>query len=148
MCRYEHVSAKELEMKEIITKQYFPELDGYRIMMIFDNKKKVSGGRVVVARIKKLNEEMQYFSMGDDGSTYDYAMFLDYNVWQTLDDRDKERIIFHELCHCDVESGKAGIKDHEIQGFYNEASFNSDDERWSERVSIIAESVYDKGDEE
>jgi hypothetical protein len=145
--RYEPVPENTVELCEGVRLKHFINLDGARIMYIFDNKKKSSGGRIVVARIKKMNDEMKYLAMANNGMTYDYCMFIDKQVWEELDQDDRRRVAFHEFCHCDVDMEKKnpyGIKDHEIQGFYDEQDFNSDDPRWGERVSIIAESIYDK----
>jgi len=145
--RYEPVPENTVNLCEYIRVENFPVLDGARVMYIFDNKKKTSGGRIVVARIKKMNDEMKFLAMNDMGMTFDYCMFIDKNVWGELDKEDRKRIAFHEFCHCDVNMEKKnpyGIRDHEIQGFYDEHDFNSDDLRWNERVAVIAESVYDE----
>lgn len=146
MSRYEPVPSDVESIVEEMKTKRFSNLDSAYIMVIFDNKKKVSNGRHVIARIKKMNDELKFFAMNDAGFTYDYAMFIDKNIWMVLDDRDKERIIFHELSHCEVDFEKSnpyGIKDHEIQGFYDEADYNIDDLRWSERIGVIATAVYD-----
>lgn len=146
MSRYEPVPEQVVSLVDRIKDEKFPQLDGANFMTIFDMNKKMTGGRIVIARIKKMNDELKFFAMNDNGFTYDYAIFIDKVVWETLDERDKERIIFHELCHCEVDFDKKtpyNIKDHEIQGFYDEADYNSDDERWSERVGLIAQSVHD-----
>lgn len=146
MSRYEPVPEQVTTMIDEVKDTKFMELAGSQIMTIFDTDKKMTGGRLVIARIKKMNDELKFFAMDDMGITYDYAIFIDKQVWDVLDDRDRERIIFHELCHCEVDFGKKnpyGIKDHEIQGFYAEAEYNADDERWSERVGLVAQSVHD-----
>jgi len=125
----------------------FPHLDGANILVVMDTKKKLSGGRIVVARIKKMNDELKFFTMNDMGIEYDYVIFIDKIIFNELDQFDRKRIIYHELCHTDVDHEKKnpyGIKDHEIQGFYDEISYNEDDPRWSERVSEMASSIYAK----
>lgn len=146
--RYEPVPENTIELCENVRLKNFINLDGARIMYIFDNKKKVSGGRIVIARIKKMNDEMKFFTMSDSGLTYDYCMFIDKSIWSELDKRDRQRIAFHEFCHCEVNMDKKnpyGIRDHEIQGFYDELDYNEDDSRWSERLGIISDSIYDRG---
>ena len=151
MSRYEPVPADVDSIVEKMKMEKFGILDGANIMVIFDNKKKVSNARYVIARIKKMNDELKFFAMNDDGMIYDYAMFIDKNIWMVLTDRDKERIVFHELSHCEIDFEKKNpynIKDHEIQGFYDEVDYNIDDPRWSERISVIALAVYDPENEE
>ena len=145
--RYEGATSETEALVEGIIREEFPNLDGANIMVVMDTKKKVSSGRYVIARIKKMNDELKFFTANDLGITYDYVMFIDKVIFNELDFDDQKRIIYHELCHCEVDPSKAnpyGIKDHEIQGFHDEITFNEDDPRWSERISLIAESVYDE----
>lgn len=144
--RYEEVDWKVEQLVENIARAKFPELDGAHFKVIFDLKKKVSAGRIVVARIKKMNDELKFLATTEEGFEYDYMIFIDKQVWDVLEGRDRERVIFHELCHTQVDTGKEspyGIKDHEIQGFHAETDYNADDPRWAERVSVICASVHD-----
>ena len=145
--RYSPVDEQTQNMAHTILVTEFPHLVGANVLYVFDTKKKMSNGRIVVARIKKMNDEMKFLAMNTDGESYDYVMYIDKNIWDVLDERDKNRIIFHEFCHCDVDMDKKnpyGIKGHEVEGFYAEESFNNDDTRWAERVGLVAESVYDE----
>ena len=145
--RYEDVEENVVKKVEEIAQSIFPQLFGANIKVVYDTKKKMDKGRISIARIKKLNEENKFLAMDNSGFTYDYMIFIDKNIWIELNERDKERIIFHELCHTKVLTEKDdpwSLKDHEIQGFYDELDYNIDDPRWSERISVIAESVYDK----
>jgi len=137
-------------VSKIIDEQ-FPNLEGAVIKVLFDTKKRKTGGRYVIGRIKKANDEIKALAMSSEGIPPDYVLFLDKNVWQVLSDRDKERVVFHELCHCEVNfdsENQYRVRDHEIQGFYAEIDFNQDDNRWSERIGLVAESVYDPPDED
>jgi len=144
--RYEDAVDEVVNRVEGVKSEEFPNLDGANIMVVMDTQKKVSSGKYVIARIKKMNDELKFFTANDMGLTYDYVMFIDKVIFDALDTDDQRRVIYHELCHCEVDQSKKspyGIKDHEIQGFYDEASYNEDDPRWSERVGDIAESIYD-----
>lgn len=145
--RFEPVTIDVIKFCDFVKTEYFPSLDGANILYVFDTKKRKSKGKYVIATIKKMNDEKKFLSMDDDtGLTYDYAIYIDKNIWNTIDDSDKKRVIFHEFCHTDVDFDKDNpynLRDHEIQGFYDEIEFNKDDERWNERLSLIAESIYD-----
>ncbi len=144
--RYEETPSQVKDLCESVRISHFSALDGANVMYIFDTKKKSSGGRIVMAHIKKMNDEMKFLAMDNMGLTYDYVMVFDKAIWEALDETDRKRIIFHEFCHCDVNFDKAnpyGLRDHEIQGFYDEADFNVDDPRWYERLAVIAESIHD-----
>lgn len=144
--RYESVPQQFVDFCEAVRLKHFVNLDGARVLYIFDNKVKKAAGRIAFAWIKKTNDELKFLAMNDDGVTYDYVMFFNKDLWDLFEDRDRERLVFHEFCHCEVDFEKVnpyGIKDHEIQGFYDEADFNFDDLRWTERLSLMAESFYD-----
>jgi hypothetical protein len=149
--RFEDVTSDVERLVAKLIDEQFPALEGAVIKVLFDTKKRKAGGRYVIGRIKKANDEMKALAANEDGVPPDYVLFLDKNVWQVIDDRDKERVIFHELNHCEVKfdsENQYRIKDHEIQGFYSETDFNADDIRWSERLGAVAEHVYDPPDED
>lgn len=148
MSRYEESTNEPYDiMKELIS-NHFPSLSGAKIHIIFDTKKKKSNGRLVFARIQSTSELQKYLSADPQAPEgYDYIMYIDKNIWDSLDTPDKKRIVFHELNHTDVDLDKKdpfGIKDHEIQMFESEVDFNEDDPKWTLRVSEVANSVYDK----
>jgi len=140
--RFEEATEDVYNLLHKIIDEHFVELRTAVFLVMFDLKKRVSKGKYVIARIKKTNDELKAFTMDDNGVPADYIMFIDKNIYTNIDERDKERIIFHELCHCDVGEETFNIKDHEIQGFYAEIDFNSDDTRWSERLLTIADHLY------
>jgi len=143
--RYEPVGNDNINFCETIKDSYFPQLIGAEVMYVFDTKGKKSKGKYVCAWIKKMNDEMKFLSMTNDGKVYEYCIFIDKSIWQNLDDDDKKRVIYHEFCHTDVNHDKKnpyGIKDHEIQGFYDEQNVDFYDPRWNERIYLIAESIY------
>lgn len=149
--RFEDVTSDIEQNVQTIINDQFPALEGAVIKILYDTKKRKSAGRFIIARIKKANDEMKILAMNENGVPPDYIMFIDKQVFQELNDRDKERIIYHELCHCEVDfnsDNQYKIKDHEIQGFYSEIDYNKDDDRWAERISAIAESIYNPPEDE
>jgi len=149
--RFEDVTSDVLKIVDDMVNEKFPELRTANITVLFDTKKRKTGGRYIIGRIKKANDEMKALATDQDGVAPDYVLFLDKNVFLALDDDDKKRIVFHELCHTDYDSEAENpykIKDHEIQTFYSEIDFNKDDPRWSERISAIADHVYDPDNNE
>lgn len=147
MSRFEDAPQQTIDFVEGVMDREFPNLQGALIKVMYDNKKRKSGGRFVFARIKKTNDELKAFAVTDDGRPYDYVMFLDHQLWDALPEPDKDKVVFHELCHCitDFESNsdQYKIQDHEIQTFYSEIEYVADDPRWVERVSAICASVHD-----
>jgi len=144
--RYEEVDSETQSFIDNVKTQ-FPHLSSATIKSLFSNKKKLSGGKITLAWIQKTNDLTKLLS-ADNIITqgYDYIMFIDSNVWENIEDKDRERLIRHELCHCEVDlesNNPYKIKDHEITDFYSEIEFNKDDPRWTERLGEIALSVYD-----
>ena len=148
--RFEAVPQQIVDFCENVRLNHFVHLDGARVMYVFDTKKTMKSGRVTFARIKKTSDELKYLSMNDDGTTYDYIMTFDKLLWDGFEEIDRKRLIYHEFCHCEVDFDKANpycIKDHEIQGFYDEMIYNADDPRWVERLSVLADALYDPENE-
>ena len=146
MSRFEDAPKQTIDFVEKVVNDNFPELQGSLIKVMYDNKKRKSGGRLVLGRMKKTNDELKAFAMDENGNPFDYIMFLDRLVWDNIEEKDKEKLVFHELCHCHIDGEATDtykIKDHEIQTFYAEIEFVRDDPRWLERVSTIAASLYD-----
>ena len=133
-------------ISELVAKE-FPNLAGARFEVIFDTKKRKSGNRLVFGRIQATGDLLQYLSSDKDNPEgVDYIMYLDANLWENMDNFDKKRLVYHELCHCEVDLDKKkpyGIKDHSIQMFEEEIDYNSDDPKWTMRLATMLESLYD-----
>lgn len=146
MSRFEDAPQQTIDFVEKVMNDNFPELHGALIKVMYDNKKRKSGGRFVFARIKKTNDELKAFAVNESGTPYDYVMFLDHLLWDNIEEKDRTKLVHHELCHCLVDHDSQDqykIQDHEIQTFYAEIEFVRDDPRWLERLAAICASVYD-----
>ena len=148
--RYEPVTDEVNDLCANIRMERFEQLFEANFICVFDNKKKTSDGKIVVARIKKMNDELKFFTMEDNGEKYHYIIFIDKEVWNVLEDNDKTRVITHELYHCEIDFDKKnpyGLRDCEIQTFYQEIEDNREDPQWAERINVVAESIYDPENE-
>jgi hypothetical protein len=152
--RYEEVTddAKHL-LYEVQTK-YFPELKNAKIILLFDLKKRTSGGRVVLGRIMKTNDLLRHLTK-DDGFAIDgvdYIVTLDKQGWDAIGTEDRTRVLRHELRHTyyDIESEDNPYKliDHSITDFYEEVELNKDDPRWRERVATVVADIYEQEKED
>lgn len=147
--RFEEADQHTIDfVNQIITDDSFINLNGAKIKILFDQKKRKSGSKYVLGRMQKANDLIRTLTREDDTAEegYDYILYLDMAVWESIDDADKKRLVRHELCHCDVDFDKSNpyaIKDHEITDFYSEIEYNRDDPRWAERLVTIAESIYE-----
>lgn len=148
--RYEEVDNSVISALTNVRRRLFPELVNAKIKPLFDLKKRVSGGAVVLARIMLPNELIRHFTADEregieDG--YDYIIVLDKIAWQSAGDTDRERLLRHELRHTfvDIEADSPfKLVDHDVSDFYEEMELNRDDPRWKERVASLTETIYDQ----
>lgn len=152
--RYEEVTDDVMEMLRDIRAQDFAELRNAKIKVLFDLKKRSSGGRITLGRIMKTNDLLRLLTIDrvDPIEGYDYIITLDKVCWEAIETSDKVRVIRHELRHAyfdiDSEENPYKIVDHSILDFYEELETNKEDPRWRERVGALTEDIYEQKKEE
>jgi len=152
--RYEDVTEEVMDMLRDVRAEHFPELKNAKIKVLFDLKKRTSGGRLTLGRIMKTNDLLRHLTIDrvDPIEGYDYIISLDKTCWETIESEDKVRIIRHELRHAyfdiDSEENPYKLVDHSILDFYEELEANKDDPKWRERVGTLTESIYEQRKEE
>ena len=148
--RYEECPSYVYEKFDEIVEEYFSSYVNLNFVLLFDEKKKKSQGRFVVAQIQKPNELVKYFtSSSSDPEGVDYVITFDKKVFENAYEIDRERIIRHELQHVEYISDSDNpckIRGHEIEDFYEEIKRNEDDPKWKERVVNMAESLHEDED--
>jgi hypothetical protein len=148
--RYEEVSDEVVTMLREIKVQYFPELKNAQIKVLFDLKKRKTGGMMVLGRIMRTNDLLRHLTIDEAGAVegYDYIITLDKLCWDNITKADKERLIRHELRHAvfdlEAESNPYKLQDHTISDFYEEIEYNKDDPRWRERLSTLVDDIYEQ----
>ena len=143
--RYEDVTENVYDILHNVVREFFPGLVNAKILCIFDLKKRMSKGNIVLARIKKSDDLIRHLTINNAGEEdgYDYIMFLDQMIWQSIEEVDKVRIVRHELRHCFItDEGNYSIIPHDIEDFAAEIELNSDDIRWSTRVAELCMHLY------
>ncbi len=147
--RYEDAPEAEPLLKKVRDK-HFPELVNAKILVLFDLKKRGSGGMVTLARIMKANDLIRHLTTDNKGLVegYDYIITIDKVFWDNTAEFDRERVIRHELRHTffDIEAADNPYKllDHDITDFYAEVEMNRDDPRWRERCASLTKDIYDQ----
>lgn len=150
--RFEDVSGEAQEILRLVRAEYFPHLQNVNIKMLFDMKKRMSGGKLVLGRIQRTNDLLRHLtsaeSDGDDG--FDYIMYLDHASFTNVHRNDKVRIVRHEMRHIlldiDYQKNPYKLVPHDIEDFVEEIEINRDEPRWRERVAEVAASVYSRED--
>lgn len=129
-----------------ILEERFPQYGYLNFKLIYDLKKRISKGNIVLASIETASPKIRYFSKDDRAlEGYDYVLIVDQKAWQMASEKDKERIISHELRHVFVdENGSKKIIGHEINDFYQELKLNDDDPEWARKLSTLVHDVYDQ----
>ncbi len=148
--RYEEVTPMVLNMLKELKAKDFKELKNAKIKVLFDLKKRKSGGRIVLGRIVKSNDLIRLLTKDEVEAVegYDYIITLDKKCWDNIPDEDRKRILRHELRHAsfDIESENDPYKlvSHSISDFYEEVEANQKDPRWRERVGTLVEDIYEQ----
>jgi hypothetical protein len=148
--RFEDVSQDVKDMVRAVRAEHFPELRNAEILVLFDRKKRMSGGALVLGRIQKSNDLIKKLTDETVDEGYDYIMYLDKKMWEVSADIDRERVIRHEFRHCFVDLDSRGtpykLLGHTIEDFYEEVELNSDDQRWRMRLGEVTYAAYDMED--
>ena len=148
--RYEEATPMVLNMLKELKAKDFRELKNAKIKVLFDLKKRKSGGQIILGRIMKTNDLIRLLTKDEveviEG--YDYIITLDKKCWDNITDEDRVRILRHELrhTHFDIESENDPYKliNHSISDFYEEVETNRKDPRWRERVGTLTEDIYEQ----
>ena len=153
MSRFTDVDPDTKKMiNEVISKD-FSHLAQAKIKMIFDQKKRKSGGRYQLGKMQKTNDLIRYLTAREVGEAegFDYLMYIDENVFEVLDQSDKIRLVRHLLQYADIDYEAElpfKIRKEEVITWYDELEFNKDDPKWFERLEVIAESIYNQEPDE
>jgi len=148
--RYEEVTEEATKLLNEVEAKHFPELRNAKIIMLFDLKKRTSGGRVVLGRIMKTNDLLRHLTRDEAVAVegYDYIVTLDKQGWDAIGKEDRVRLLRHELRHTfydsESEANPYRLIDHSITDFYEEVELNKDDPRWRERVATVVADIYEQ----
>lgn len=107
---------------EQLVQRDFPYLGDAHIWCLGRPKASKTRGRVVWAKAKKPSPELQ--AVADDaGHVIDYLIVIGQDQWDVLTTRQREALIFHELCHFagfDHEAGTWDLRAHDVEAFARE----------------------------
>lgn len=148
MGRYSEPTQEVWDIIGKIIDDHFPYLANCHIMVLMDSKKRKSREKYIFASIKQLNEKERYLS-ADNYVTegYDFLLTIDENVFDNIVVDDKIRLLRHELRHISYDPDNKKpfkVRDHDFCDFKEEIELNKDDPMWGEKLSEIAESIYEK----
>jgi len=146
--RYEEVTQDVLDLFGEVRSKYFEELEDVNFKLVFDTKKRIKESKYVFAQIKKV-DDLTGFLVEDE---INYVIMIDKNIWGAIEKDDRIRIVRHELCHVFIDNhtdkNPFKIKPHDFSDFLIEVERNKEDPRWLERLTAVAESIYEANEEE
>lgn len=148
MLRYEDVPERSYDVLKFVRKNWFPELKGAKILLIFDKQMSRNKGNLILATIRRANDLQKYLTIegsNKDITGYDYILTLDKVAWRRAGKENRIRIIRHELRHTQIHMSSTspwGLRGHSVEDFYQEVKLNKHNPRWAEELGAITESVY------
>jgi hypothetical protein len=145
MHRYEEADESLVEVFLDVVEKHFAHLQHLKFKLIFDLKKRISKGKMVLASIELASPKIKFFSKDEVAvEGYDLILIVDHKAWE-LAETSRPRIIRHELRHVIVdEEGKPKIVGHEIEDFYSEIELNKDDPEWRRKLGALVRDVYEQ----
>ena len=151
MSRFEEATTEVINKVQEVIRNKFPQLNGCKIEIVMDTKKRKSGGKFVLVKLDKTSPIIRHVTADNSNPEgVDYILYLDKTVYEEMSDDDKTRIIAHGLYHAEVDFEKEipyGVRKPTVQTFYEEIADNQDDARWAERLDLMAEGIYEREEE-
>lgn len=146
MLRYEDADDSLVGVFLDVMEERFPQYQYLNFKLVYDLKKRIKGGKIVLANIELANAKIKYFSQDDKAlEGYDYVIFVDKKAWGLAGDKDKKRLISHELRHVFIdEKDNPKLIGHEIEDFYHELKLNEDDPEWGRKLGRLVTDVYEQ----
>lgn len=142
MSRFYDADVDVVTMVNEIIYERFPNLRAAAFKVMMDSKTKVDKltEKVTFAYIKCANDVEKFLTKsGQNISGVDYFLFINDLVWELADEKNKKRIISHELRHAFLdEKGNFKTIKHDIEDFYAEVKLNEDDPMWGQALATIA----------
>jgi len=146
MHRYEEADESLVESFLDVVEGHFPTLQNLKFKLIFDLKKRINKGQLVLASIELASPKIKFFSKDNvavDG--YDFILIVDQKAWELSGKATRSRIIRHELRHVFInETGDPKVVGHEIEDFYAEVELNKDDAEWRRKLGTLVRDVYEQ----
>ena len=149
MLRYQNADEDLEKVFYDVLADRFPQYNYLKFKLVYDLKKRTSGGKMVLASIELASAKIKFFTTDDNAEEgYDYVLFVDRRAWDLASGQDKKRIVSHELQHVFIdEKDKAKTIGHEIEDFYQEIKLNADDPEWARKLVRLTTDVYDQEQE-
>lgn len=150
MNRYIDGSADLITVFTTVLNRDFPNLAGIRFKLVFDTKKRMSKGKLILASTELVNEKLRFFTSDEDAPEgFDYITTVDSVAWEYASPEDKERIVSHELNHVFIdEKGKLKLVSHDVEDFAREVQKNASNPGWAQDLALVTQTIYEQSEEQ
>ena len=146
--RYQDADESLVEVFLQVAEERFPNTcANLNIKLMFDTKRRVSRGKLVLASIEIASEKIKYFTRHEVkvGDGVDYILTVDQKAWELSNSDNKKRLISHELRHVFVdENDKRKLLPHDIEDFVVEVELNKKDPNWASNLAQVVVDVYEQ----
>jgi len=146
MTRFIDVDDSIVEVFLKVIGERFPVLGQLKIRLVFDLKKRIKQGKLCLAVTELANDKIKYFSKDDLAiEGYDVVITFDMKAWELASEKDRMRIMSHELRHVFIdEKGKVKLLPHDVSDFRAEQKLNEDDPDWGFKLGTVVVDIYDQ----
>ena len=146
MSRFDEVNDDVVEVFLEVVEERFPAFGQLKFKLIFDTKRRIKQGEIILASVEVASEKIKFFSKDDvavDG--YDLVIILDKKAWELANNSDRKRIMSHELRHVLIdEQGKIKLIPHDVSDFRIEQKLNADDPDWKFKMATLVNDIYEQ----
>lgn len=144
MSRFVDDDGSILRVLDRVLEDRFPWLQVFSFLPIFDTRKREVYGNIRLADIMLTSEKVKFFTRNKIITQgYDFVLTVDVYAWKFATSKDKMRLVSHELQHAVKASrGRASIRGHDIEDFYEEIERNKDDPEWGRRLARKVRKAY------
>lgn len=146
MGRFTEANEELVEVFLSVMETRFPNISQLKIKLIFDTKRRIKDGEIILASVELANDKIKFFSKDEvaiDG--YDVVVIFDMKAWELSDKKNRDRIMSHELRHIFIdESGKVKLLPHDVSDFRMEIKANQDDPDWKYKLTALVNDIYEQ----
>ena len=146
MTRFTDIDESVVEIFLNTLEERFPYLGQLNIKLVFDTKRRIKQGKILLASTELANEKIKFFSKDKIAlEGYDIVMTFDMKAWQLADAVNRKRIMSHELRHIFIDE-KDSIKllPHDVSDFAAEQKLNIDDPDWKLNLATLVNDIYEQ----
>lgn len=146
MIRFTDVDDALVETFLATMEERFPSLAQLKIKLIFDLKRRVKQGKIVLASTELASEKIKFFSKDNVAvEGYDVVIIFDMKAWELADEADRKRIMSHELRHVFIdEKDKVKLLPHDVSDFRIEQKLNEDNPDWGFNLATLVNDIYEQ----